>query len=159
VFTPKKLLRYPKAVSSIEEMSKGGFQELLDDPGADVNQVDTVVFCSGKIYYEVLEEKEKTESGDNMAMIRLEQLYPLPENQMDKIIEKYKKAERYIWLQEEPKNMGAWSFVALNYRKVELECISRRPSSSPASGSPKTAELRQRQIIDKLFSYAKQPVK
>jgi len=159
VFTPKKLLRYPKAVSSIDEMSKGGFQELLDDPIAEVNQVDTLVFCSGKIYYEILEEKEKKETGENIAVVRIEQIYPLPETQIDKIVEKYNKAERHIWLQEEPRNMGAWSFVALNYRKVNLECISRRPSSSPASGSPKTAELRQREVIDKLFSYAKQPVK
>lgn len=159
VFTPKKLLRYPKAVSTFEEMAKGKFQEIVDDPDVSVKDVDTLVFCSGKIYYEVLEEKEETESGDNMAIVRMEQLYPLPEKQLDDIIAKYKNAKRYIWLQEEPRNMGAWSFIAVNYTRVKWECISRRPSASPASGSSKAAAHRQKEIMKNLFSYAKQPVK
>lgn len=135
VFTPKKLLRHPKAVSEIGEMAEGKFQEVLDDPNVSVNNVDTVVFCSGKIYYEILEEKETSESGDNMAIVRMEQLYPIPEKQMDAIVAKYKKAKKYIWMQEEPRNMGAWTFVAMNYQKVKWECISQNPSASPATGS------------------------
>lgn len=159
VFTPKKLLRYPKAVSSIAEMASGRFLEVLDDPAAKPENIDTLVLCSGKIYYEVLEEKENSESGDNMAVVRLEQLYPLPEKQIDEIIAKYKNVKKYIWLQEEPRNMGAWTFIATNYTKVQWECISRKPSASPASGSSKTAEHRQKQILKTLFSYAKQTVK
>ena len=159
VMTPKKLLRYPKAKSSIAEMAEGRFREVIDDPNVNPKDVDTVVFCSGKIYYEILEQKEKTESGENIAVVRLEQLYPLPDKQMDEIVEKYNSAERHIWVQEEPKNMGAWSFVAMNYNKVKWECISRSPSSSPASGSPIAAAARQKAILDKLFSHAKQTVK
>ncbi len=159
VFTPKKLLRYPKAVSTLGEMAEGRFKEILDDPDVSVDNVDTVVFCSGKIYYEVLEEKEASESGDNMAIIRMEQLYPLPEKQMDEIIAKYKKAKKYIWLQEEPRNMGAWTFIAMNYQKVKWECVSRNPSATPASGSSKTSEMRQKANMKNLFAYAKQPVK
>lgn len=159
VFTPKKLLRYPKAVSTLEEMAVGKFKEVIDDPDGSIENVDTLVFCSGKIYYDVLEEKENSESGENLAIIRLEQLYPLPEKQIDALIAKYKKAKKYIWLQEEPRNMGAWTFIAMNYTKVKWECISRNPSASPASGSSKTAEHRQNQIMKSLFSYAKQTVK
>ncbi|MFN2428724.1 MAG: 2-oxoglutarate dehydrogenase E1 component [Cryomorphaceae bacterium] len=159
VFTPKKLLRYPKAVSSLEEMSKGGFQEVLDDQDVLAKDVDTVVFCNGKIYYEILEEKERTNSGENIAVVRMEQLYPLPEIQMDKIVKRYKNAERHLWVQEEPKNMGAWAHIALSYPKLDWECISRSASSSPASGSSKTAEHRQKKILETLFSYAKQTVK
>jgi 2-oxoglutarate dehydrogenase E1 component len=158
-FSPKKLLRYPKAVSTMDELANGRFMEVIDDTAVKMEEVDTVVFCSGKIYYEVLEEKEKSDSGNNMAIVRVEQLYPLPETQLDAIVEKYKNAKKYIWLQEEPQNMGAWTFMALNYRKVNLEVISRKPSASPASGSSKTAEIRQKKILSALFENAKQPVK
>ncbi len=159
VFSPKKLLRYPKAVSKLSEMAEGGFQEIIDDVSVNKADVDTVVFCSGKIYYEILEEKERLSAGENLAIVRLEQLYPLPEKQMDAIIKRYAGAKNYVWVQEEPKNMGGWSHIALEYRKVELKCISRKASSSPASGSGITSAARQKEILNKLFSYAKQPVK
>jgi len=159
VFTPKKLLRYPKAKSMMTDLAEGSFQEVIDDLSVTANEVDTVVFCSGKIYYEIAEQKEKTESGQNIAVVRLEQIYPLPEGQMDAIIEKYSKAQRHFWVQEEPKNMGAWSFIALNYEKVKLQCISRMASASPASGSPVTSAARQQAILDSLFTHAKQTVK
>jgi 2-oxoglutarate dehydrogenase E1 component len=159
VFTPKKLLRYPLAKSSMKELAEGRFQEVIDDPNADKAAVDTVVFCSGKIYYEILEEKEKKETGENIAVVRLEQIYPLPEKQLDAIVEKYSNAKQFLWVQEEPKNMGAWSFMALNYSTVKLECISRMASASPASGSPVTSAARQQAILDSLFSHAKQTVK
>ncbi len=159
VFAPKKLLRYTGATSTMEELTKGRFQEVLDDPNIDAGQVDTLVFCSGKVYYEILEQKEASESGENMAIIRMEQLYPLPEKQIDKLVAKYKNADKYIWLQEEPQNMGAWAFIAMNYRKVDWECISLKASASPATGSSKASELRQKDIMSRLFSHAKQPVK
>jgi 2-oxoglutarate dehydrogenase E1 component len=159
VFTPKKLLRYPKAVSPLAHMAQGRFQEVIDDPQANPAQVDTLVLCSGKIFYEILEEKERTESGDNIAVVRVEQLYPLPQVQLDAIVERYARATRHIWMQEEPQNMGGWSYMALAYRKVQLECISPKPSASPASGSSKTSEARQAANLARLFKFAKQPVK
>jgi 2-oxoglutarate dehydrogenase E1 component len=159
VFTPKKLLRYPKAVSPLAHMAQGRFQEVIDDPQANPAQVDTLVLCSGKIFYEILEEKERTESGDNIAVVRVEQLYPLPQAQLDAIVERYARATRHIWMQEEPQNMGGWSYMALAYRKVQLECISPKPSASPASGSSKTSEARQAANLARLFKFAKQPVK
>ncbi len=159
VFTPKKLLRYPKATSTLREMAEGRFLEVIDDPSAKAENIDIVVFCSGKIYYEIGEEKERTESGDNMAIVRLEQLYPLPQKQLDAIVAKYGNAKKYIWMQEEPRNMGAWSYMALNYTAVQLECISPKPSASPASGSSKASEARYKANMSRLFVHAKQPVK
>jgi len=158
IFTPKKLLRYPKAKSSMDDLANGRFLEVIDDPMAKPDEIDTLAFCSGKIYYEILEKKEETESGENIAVVRLEQLYPLPEKQLDEIFKKYSGVKNIIWVQEEPKNMGAWSFIALTYSKVDWKCISRTPSSSPASGSPITSAARQKAILDELFSYAKQTV-
>lgn len=159
VFTPKKLLRYPKATSSIKEMAEGQFMEVIDDVVVTPKDVDTVVFCTGKIYYDILEEKEKTESGENMAIVRVEQLYPLPEKQLDEVVERYKNAKHYIWMQEEPQNMGAWTHMAMHYRKVSLECVAPSPTASPAPGSSQTWAARHQANIDNLFKFAKEPVK
>ncbi|MFN2424097.1 MAG: 2-oxoglutarate dehydrogenase E1 component [Cryomorphaceae bacterium] len=159
VFTPKKLLRYPKAVSTMAEMAEGRFKEVLDDPNVKVKDVDTVVLCSGKIYYEILEEKEKTESGENMAVVRVEQLYPLPQKQLNAVLKRYTKAKHYIWMQEEPANMGAWYYMAVNFRDVKLECIAPNPTASPAPGSSQTWAHRHKANLDNLFKFAKQPVK
>lgn len=155
VFSPKKLLRYPKAVSSVEEMAKGRFMEIIDDNSVKAKDVDTVVLCSGKVYYDAIEEKEKIGGVDNMAFVRLEQLYPLPEKQLDALVEKYGKDCNYIWLQEEPANMGAWTYMLSTYRKVQLELISRNASGSPAAGSPRIHEMRYKQMMDQLFKFAK----
>lgn len=152
VFTPKKLLRYPKAVSSMDELANGSFQEVIDDSSVNAKDVDTVAFCSGKIYYDLLEEKEKIGGADNIAIVRLEQLYPVPEQQMDQVVEQYSNAKKFIWVQEEPENMGAWSHMLRHYRKVNLEVIARPASGSPAAGSPKVHEIRHQAIMDQLFS-------
>lgn len=159
VFTPKKLLRYPKAVSTIEELASGSFQEVIDDQSVSPDQVDTVVFCTGKIYYEILEQKEKTESGENMAVVRVEQLYPLPVTQLDAVVARYPHAKHHVWMQEEPQNMGAWTHMAMNYRKVNLDCVAPSPTASPAPGSSQTWAARHQANLDKLFKFAKQPVK
>jgi 2-oxoglutarate dehydrogenase E1 component len=159
LFTPKKLLRYPKAVSGLEELTKGGFMEVMDDQMAEESNIDTVVFCSGKIYYDILEEKETSGSGENIAVVRVEQLSPLPTKQMDRIVKKYGRDCKFIWAQEEPENMGPWSYIFQNYRTVEFDLISRPATGSPAAGSPRIHEHRQRVIMDKLFSYAKEPAK
>lgn len=154
VFTPKKLLRYPKAVSTLDELANGGFQEVLDDSSKDVAQVDTVVLCSGKIYYDILEEDEKLGGADNIAYVRVEQLYPIPHKQLDEIKAKYTNAKKWLWVQEEPENMGAWSHMLRLYRDVHLEVIARPASGSPASGSPKVHQIRHQAILDELFSHA-----
>ncbi len=155
VFTPKKLLRYPKAVSTMKELATGHFQTVIDDLAVKAKDVDTVILCSGKIYYDLLEEKEKRNKGKNIALVRLEQLYPLPEKELAKIVKKYTKKAQYIWVQEEPANMGPWSYIFLNYHLTPLSVISRKPSGSPASGSKEVFEKRQKDIFDHVFAHAK----
>jgi 2-oxoglutarate dehydrogenase E1 component len=156
VFTPKKLLRYPKAVSTLEAMATGGFQKVLDDPRmgkrANSQQVDTVVLCSGKIYYDMLERLEESPAA-NIAFVRLEQIHPLPEQELSAVIEKYGSAANYIWVQEEPKNMGAWSFMLQNFTAVPLSVVARSSSASPASGSSEVHKLRQEAILDEVFAH------
>jgi 2-oxoglutarate dehydrogenase E1 component len=158
VFTPKKLLRYPKAVSSMSEMSNGSFREVIDDALINKSEVDTIVLCSGKVYYDLLEEREKNGAG-NIALIRLEQLYPLPAEQLEKILSQYSGAAKKFWVQEEPENMGAWSYMLRSLRSWNLEVIATPASASPAAGSPKVHEKRMRSMFDKVFSMGKTKVK
>lgn len=157
VFTPKKLLRYPKAVSRLSDMAKGGFQKVLDDPRMTTASarelVDVVVMCSGKIYYDLIERLE-VQSAPNIAFVRVEQLHPLPQSELDAVIQRYSGDLNCIWVQEEPQNMGAWSFMLQHYTSVALSVISRSLSASPASGSSTLHAKRQRAIIDEVFSYA-----
>jgi 2-oxoglutarate dehydrogenase E1 component len=157
VFSPKMLLRYPEAMSSLEEMATGSFQEVLDDPTAKVKEVDTVVLCSGKFYYE-MKVKAKELGVSNIAFVRVEQLYPLPQKQIDAILAKY-KAKNIIWAQEEPANMGAWTYMAMNLRKLDLIGITRPASAASAEGSKKLHEKRLAKLFNELFSYAKVTVK
>ena len=163
IFTPKKLLRYPAAVSKVSDFTNGGFKELIDDTSVNAKEVDTVIMVSGKFYYDIIEEKEKIEAGDNMAVVRLEQLYPLPAKQIEEIVAKYGTKVNYIWAQEEPENMGAWRFMQSRHRfwkslGIELDVASRRRSASPASGSSKVSAIRHQAILDELMQYAKQKV-
>lgn len=151
VFTPKSLLRHPKCVSSIEEMANGAFQEVIDDSKANAKNVDTVVFCTGKFYYDLLAKQEEIGGADNMAIVRVEQLYPLPQKQLDNIVAKYGKAKKYIWAQEEPENMGAWCHMLRHYTSVKLDVISLQESGAPATGSSKVHARRHNAIINKVF--------
>jgi len=149
-FTPKKLLRYPKAVSKISDMGEGTrFMELLDDPIVDAKDVKRVLLCTGKVYYDLLEEQEANERKD-VAIIRMEQIYPLPVKQLREMIAKYKKAE-WFWVQEEPRNMGAWNYILRVVTEVELTYIGRKPSSTPATGYHKQHEEEQEAIITAAF--------
>lgn len=150
VFTPKSLLRHPRCVSSLNDLAKGSFQEVIDDTTAQVNEVEKIVFCTGKLYYELLEQKETTNAKET-AIIRIEQLYPLPITQLRGIIKKYKKASRFIWAQEEPENMGAWSYMLRVFRDVQLEVVSRTESASPATGSSKRHARTQKELVEKVF--------
>ncbi|MDP2235171.1 MAG: 2-oxoglutarate dehydrogenase E1 component [Bacteroidales bacterium] len=150
VFTPKSLLRHPGCVSSLDELAKGRFLEVIDDGGAKIENIRKVIFCSGKIYYDLLEERENRKD-ESIALVRLEQLYPLPKNQMNEIIAKYSEAKTYLWVQEEPLNMGAWRFIHHEFKDVNLRLIARPESGSPATGSSKFHVIRHQKIIDKAF--------
>ncbi len=151
VFSPKSLLRHPKCVSKLDELTTGSFQEVIDDAGADPKKVKTVIFTQGKIHYDLAEHREKNGITDT-ALIRIEQIHPLPAEQMRAVIKKYAKAERYIWVQEEPQNMGAWSYIAMNFNDVKWEVIARPASGAPATGSSKRSANQQIAIIEKAFA-------
>jgi len=154
VFSPKMLLRHPRATSSLDEMAKGRFQEVIDDPNANVANVDTVVMCSGKFYYEATDKAAEL-GVENMAFVRIEQLYPLPKNQIDAILKKYKNATNIIWAQEEPANMGAWTYMAMALRELNLIGICRYGSAAAAEGSHALHKRRLKRLFDELFVYAK----
>ena len=156
VFTPKSLLRHPKCVSDIYEMSTGQFSEVIDDLDADAAQINRVLLCSGKIYYDLLEEKQ-SKGYTQTAIIRLEQLYPLPLQKLQLLTKKYSQAQKFIWVQEEPQNMGAWPFLAFNLPELKLSVISRPPSGSPASGSSMFHQMQQRKIAQKAFEECECP--
>jgi 2-oxoglutarate dehydrogenase E1 component len=153
-FTPKKLLRFPACVSSFEEFTKGSFQELLGDPRAQASKVDTVMFMSGKIYYDILDKQQTYGEFENIALVRLEQIHPLPVKQIKEVLKKYNKAKKYFWVQEEPENMGAWSYIAMKFPEVKLDVLSLKESSAPAAGSSKRHEIRATALFDQIFAQA-----
>lgn len=150
LFTPKSLLRHPACTSPIEDLTKGGFKEVIDDVQADPAKIERVIFTTGKIYYELAEEKTKLNT-DRVAIVRMEQIYPYPQEQIKAIIDKYSNAKRFVWVQEEPANMGAMPFIMRNFKEVDLLMVARPESGSPAAGSSKLHVQRQRKIIDKAF--------
>jgi 2-oxoglutarate dehydrogenase E1 component len=148
VMSPKSLLRHPKCVSDWHELTQGGFREVIDDASiTDTLKVRKVLLCTGKIYYDLLEKKEQLRR-DDIAIVRVEQLYPLPQKQLDAILSKYKNAT-FIWVQEEPYNMGAYSFVKMNWKNVDLFGITRKASASPATGFAKMHVKEQAEIVEK----------
>ncbi len=150
VMSPKSLLRHPKAISPLDEFTSGSFQEVIGDDNVTAKSVKKVILCSGKVYYDLLERKEKDKRKD-VALIRIEQLQPFPANQVNKILDKYKNAD-YFWLQEEPENMGYWNFVQRVYKEKDLTLISRKASASPATGYAKVHAQEQEEIINKAFA-------
>lgn len=150
IFTPKSLLRHPQVVSPLKDFTDGGFKEVIDDPEAEHGKIKKVVFVSGKLYYELMEHKKEKQVEDT-AIVRLEQIYPFPYNQLSAIIHKYTNAKDWIWAQEEPGNMGAWQFIQRNFTDVKLRPVTRPDSGSPATGSSKFHKIRQEKIITKVF--------
>ena len=148
VFTPKSLLRHPQCVSSIQDFTTGRFQEIIDDT-VEASSVKKFVLCSGKLYYELLQERKENNRND-VAIVRMEQLYPLPTKQINTVIEKY-NPEQLIWAQEEPENMGAWSHILRNLRHLPFEVVARSESAATASGSSKRSAKRQKTIIEQVF--------
>lgn len=150
VFTPKSLLRHPQAVSSIEELANGAFQEVIDDAIVDKATVKKVVFCMGKFYYDLLAERENNERND-IALVRIEQLFPLHEAQLEAVLAGYPNAKRFVWAQEEPKNMGAWGYMLERFPKLRLEVASREYHAVPAAGSSARFKKRHQKVIAKVF--------
>lgn len=155
IFTPKSLLRHPKAVSTVDELANGSFKEVIDDATADVKKVKSLVFCTGKFYYDLLAVKEEL-NRDDVALVRVEQLFPLPDQQMKDIIAKYKNADDIVWAQEEPRNMGAWSHLMMHFSDVgKFRVASRRFYAAPAAGSAVRSKARHQQVIDYVFDKTK----
>ncbi|MEJ1222740.1 2-oxoglutarate dehydrogenase E1 component [Sediminicola sp. 1XM1-17] len=155
IFTPKSLLRHPKAVSTVDEMANGSFQEVIDDTTADVKKIKSLVFCTGKFYYDLLAVKEENNRED-VALVRVEQLFPLPATQMKDIMAKYKNADDIVWAQEEPRNMGAWSHMLMHFSDVsKFRVASGRFYASPAAGSAVRAKRRHQEIITYVFDKTK----
>ena len=150
VMSPKSLLRHPKVKSSMEELAQGTFQPIIPDHDVVAADVKKVVFCSGKLYYELLEEREAQQAKD-VALVRIEQLYPLDDIAIKEEVDKYPNATQHIWAQEEPANMGAWTYMLWQMHQ-KLTLVSPAPSASTASGSNQVALQRQRETVERVFS-------
>ncbi len=150
IFTPKSLLRHPQCISTVDDLEKGKFEPVYDDTDNEKDEVRRVVFCSGKVYYDLLARKQKLNVRD-IALVRLEQIFPFPEQRVKAILKKYKKNMLTLWVQEEPENMGAWYFIRNAMKDVEIIPVTRQPSGSPATGLFKLHEISQTEIIDKVF--------
>ncbi|MFD2517635.1 2-oxoglutarate dehydrogenase E1 component [Salinimicrobium flavum] len=151
VFTPKSLLRHPKVVSTKEEFANGTFQPLLDDPTASPEKVKSLVFCTGKFYYDLLERREEKDR-DDVALVRIEQLFPLPTGQIKEVMSKYKNADDIVWAQEEPRNMGAYGHLLLHMEEAKsFRVCSRKFYGSPAAGSSVRFKKRHEKVLESVF--------
>ena len=153
--SPKSLLRHPNCISPIEDIASGRFAEMIDDPDVgnsakETKKIKRALYCTGEIYYDLLERKI-ADKRDDVAIIRLEQLYPFPVTQVNKVIKKYENAEP-LWVQEEPSNMGAWQYILAFYRRTPLRLIARPSSASPATGYKKKHDKQQKEIVDRAFA-------
>ena len=151
VFTPKSLLRHPKAVSAKRDLTNGSFQAVISDPDVSPKEVKTVVICSGKFYYDLEQEREKRGRMD-VALIRIEQLFPLPIKEIEQHMAQFPNTSDWVWAQEEPRNMGAWSYLLLQWEAAtKFRPASRRYYGAPAAGSAMRFQRRHQQVIDYVF--------
>ncbi len=153
-FAPKSLLRHPKVISPIKEFTEGKFREIYEDDYVTNKNVKRVLLCTGKVYYDLLEKQQADERKD-VAIIRIEQLHPFPMNQVDKALKKFKDPEIF-WVQEEPSNMGYWTYMLRTIaNKAGLQLISRKSSASPATGYAKVHKAEQEALVEKAFDIKK----
>lgn len=151
VMSPKSLLRNPSVVSPMNEFMTGKFREIIDDKEADPKKVKKVLLCSGKVYYDLLDEKVNNKRSD-VAIVRLEQLYPLAQDQLNAVLNKYKGA-KVVWVQEEPVNMGAWEYILRNlYKKADIDVVARDEAASPAVGYLKAHNESQKDLVQQAFA-------
>ena len=153
VFTPKSLLRHPKVVNTIEDLATGEFQEVIDDT-LNPAKITKLVFCMGKFYYDLLAERDIL-AREDVALVRIEQLFPLHLEKLQQVIDRYPSVENYVWAQEEPRNMGAWSFMLERLDLVKLNVCSRKYYAVPAAGSSTRFKKRHKAVIDSVFNDAK----
>jgi 2-oxoglutarate dehydrogenase E1 component len=157
VMSPKSLLRHRRAISTMDELAEGAFQRIIpDDPVVDPSKARRLVMCTGKIYYDLLERRERDEV-DDIGILRVEQLYPLRASELQTRLAPYPKDVDLVWVQEEPWNMGAWYFMRARLPEIlgseqPLRCIARPESASPATGSGASHKLEQQLLIDEVFS-------
>lgn len=152
VFTPKSLLRHPKVVSTKEEFANGSFQTVIDDTEVKASKVKSLVFVTGKFYYDLLDKREELKR-DDVALVRIEQLFPLPAEEMRKIMKKYKNADDIVWAQEEPRNMGAYSFLMMHFEEAKsFRICSRKMYAAPAAGSSVRSKARHVKVIESVFN-------
>jgi len=153
VFTPKSLLRHPKVVSPLKDFTEAAFQEVIDDANVAAKDIKRVLFCSGKVYYDLL-EKQETDKRKDIAIVRMEQLFPIPTEQLKAIRKKYNKAKEFVWVQEENENMGAWSYYCRKLMGTEIAFtgfVARKESGSTATGYMKQHVAQQAEILNKSF--------
>lgn len=151
IFTPKSLLRHPMAVSKVEDLTNGAFQRVIPDGEVDQKRVQKLVFCSGKFYYDLIDARAEKNRMD-VAIVRIEQLFPLPYEEIQSEIDRYSAAKEIVWAQEEPRNMGAWGYLLLQLPQAsKMRPATRRYYGSPAAGSAARFRNRHRQVIDYVF--------
>ncbi len=162
IMTPKSLLRHPEAISSVADMAQGQFQRVIPDAASSVDgsaaKVRRVLMCSGKVYYDLIDERKKR-GADNVAVVRVEQVYPFPAEPLKAALAPYRKIESLVWVQEEPQNMGAATFIAPRLSELfkglpALEVVARQPSATPATGSKDSHDLEQRLLVESAFGDA-----
>lgn len=162
VMSPKSLLRHPQAISTVADLSEGAFQEVIDDAQADAKKIKRVLMCSGKIYYELLNERT-AKKRDDVAIVRVEQIYPWPAEKLAKILANYANAQQLVWVQEEPRNMGAWTFVFNQWSggldsfqdqvgARPIKYVGRDAAASPAVGYAKLHEAEQKKLVETAIS-------
>ena len=161
VITPKSLLRLPAASSVVDDFTQGGFQPVITDSGVTTPEtVNRIVICSGKVYYDLLEARKKA-GLENVAIVRLEQFYPFPEKRLREVLALYPKAQQFIWAQEEPKNMGGWTFVRERLENILPQgspsaYVGRVPSASPATGSYAIHQIEQAKLVAEALGVSEQ---
>ncbi|MHC5308703.1 2-oxoglutarate dehydrogenase E1 component [Myroides sp. LJL116] len=151
VMSPKSLLRNPAAVSTVSDLTDGQFQYVIDDVNVEASKVKSLVFVSGKFYYDLVAKREEL-GRDDIAFVRIEQLFPLPVEQMKEVIAKYPNVEDYVWAQEEPRNMGAYTYIATNFEEKPLRYAGTKAYSAPASGSAVRSKKRFAYAVEKVFN-------
>jgi len=155
VFTPKSLLRHPKCVSTVNDFANGSFKMVIDDDKVEAKNVKTLVFLTGKFYYDLDEAREILDRKD-IAFIRIEQLFPLPFKEIREALKKYNKATDVVWAQEEPRNMGAYSYMLMHLPETKtFRAASRRAYGAPAAGSSTRSKKRHQEVIDFVFDKTK----
>ncbi len=164
IFTPKGLLRHPLVASPAENLAKGGWQAVIDDPDlpGERKDVDNLLLCTGRIYIDLVTSDLRRENPDD-AIVRVEQLYPFPDQALEEVVQAYPQLQRVIWVQEEPFNMGAWDYLRPRLRQLliqpdlPLNYVGRPESSSPAEGSSTLYRINQQALIEQAFEFEKQP--